>query len=53
MILLKAAFDTFQAPQALEQQRRVWQVILAHFGSLLWPTLRNDGFRPGRKAGLA
>src|ERR1022692_2494451 len=27
----------------------VWQVILAHFGSLLWPTLRNDGFRPGRE----
>ncbi len=34
-------------------QKCVWQVILAHFGSLLWPTLRNDGFRPGRKAGLA
>jgi hypothetical protein len=31
----------------------VWQVILAHFGSLLWPTLRNDGFRPGREAGPA
>ncbi len=31
----------------------VWQVILAHFGSLFWPTLRVDGFRLGRKAGLA
>ena len=26
----------------------VWQVILAHFGSLFWPTLWADGFRPGR-----
>src|ERR1039458_124295 len=33
------------SPQA--KGRCVWQVILAHFGSLLWPTLRNDGFRPG------
>ena len=31
----------------------VWQVILAHFGSLFWPTLRGEGFRPGRKAGPA
>jgi hypothetical protein len=25
----------------------------AHFGSLFWPTLRVNGFRLGRKAGLA
>ena len=31
----------------------VWQLILAHFGSLFWPTLRVDGFRLGRKASLA
>jgi hypothetical protein len=31
----------------------LWQLILAHFGSLFWPTLRVYGFRVGRKAGLA
>ena len=29
----------------------VWQLILAHFGSLLWPTLEVTVFRLGRKAG--
>jgi hypothetical protein len=28
----------------------VWQLNLAHFGSLIWPTLFADGFQPGRQA---
>ena len=31
----------------------VWQLLLAHFGSFFWPTLEVNGFRLGRKAGLA
>ena len=37
----------------VSSQKCVWQLISAHFGSLFWPTLRGDGFRLGRKAGLA
>jgi hypothetical protein len=47
-LLDREKFDEFA-----EKECCVWQVILAHFGSLFWPTLRVDGFGLGRKAGLA
>jgi hypothetical protein len=37
----------YDAPVRL---RCVWQLNLAHFGSLIWPTLFADGFQPGRQA---
>jgi len=52
-ILLEIAqrFAPGRTPDPLDAW--LWQVILAHFGSLFWPTLRVDGFRLGRKASRA